>query len=130
MIKANELRIGNLLIDPLTKCYLRVSELTEEGKIVSTVIDRSKFPLPAGWSTQPIPLTSEILERCGFHKNNMEGVPDNWYNQGTITLEFKNEAFWFTDNLSQISNIELKHLHQLQNILFAICGDEISFTWN
>jgi hypothetical protein len=129
MIKVNELRIGNLFIDPLTKSYLRVSELTEEGKIVSTVIDRSKFPLPAGWSTEPIPLTPEILEKCGFENQKYDEWEAFAYKDTPICAHFDGVEWCFKYGFdSDLTFAACEYLHQLQNILFAITGEELSFT--
>lgn len=58
-IKANEIRIGNLMQDQQGN-ILKVIGIVE-GSISYHVVDRSKFPLENGWSAFPIPLTEEIL---------------------------------------------------------------------
>lgn len=133
-LKVNELRVGNILIDPLTKAYLRVSELTDEGKIVSTVIDRSKFPLPEGWSTEPILLTPEILEKTSLKYSDGFDDVKGWEIAPYVWLSRLTESKWYvgfeeTDNdqshkLTQISEV-FEHLHQLQNLYFALTREEL-----
>jgi hypothetical protein len=118
-MRANELRIGNLLRDKVSKTELKVIELTEKD-FVTYVIDRSKFPLAKGWGIEPIPLTEEWLLKFGFE----------WY--GRITgwtinehsINEKNGCFEFCINKE--FPVELKYVHQLQNIHFALTGEELT----
>ena len=115
MITANELRIGNWIhefnlptqID--SRMLQKIESANERGKII---IDLS-----------PIPITQEVLERCGFKK-----VPNTneYFNEGKypITLYMSNNrvstSFW-------IGN-EKRYLHQLQNLYFALTGEELQYT--
>lgn len=115
MIKANELRIGNLFIREL--CNSRRLEyddsfiLTEEwmGKLFSDNISIALQDL------HPIPLTPEILEKCGF-------VLD------------EDAGYYFLDLPGKPQNIDrLKvgkgvFVHQLQNLYFALTGEELKVT--
>lgn len=59
------LRIGNFLVDSLTGELLKVIEIKESG-FTTSVIDRSKFPLPKGWQAKSIPLTKDWVSKFGF----------------------------------------------------------------
>lgn len=122
MIQAKELRIGNILKDKLTGALLRVDELTIEGKIVTYVIDRSKYPLPKGWQITPVEISEEILLKCGFEKkvNYVKG------------MTIKDGIAFFDDNEfghDKEDEIECKHLHQLQNLYYSLTGQELTINF-
>jgi hypothetical protein len=135
MIQANELRIGDLFIDKLTKEYLKVSSINDDGKIVYNVINRDAFPLPNGWGAIPIPLTEDILLKCGFVD---KGVTFNTKINFTRCCLFKvNSSNNYNNNENEFSvtlyqhhnSIEIariKYLHQLQNLFFALTGEELN----
>lgn len=105
MIQANELRIGNLVknkygdIGQVDIVWLR---LVTEGEIF-----------------EPIPLTEEILLKCGFEKkvNYVKG------------MTIQDGIAFFDDNEfghDKEDEIECKYLHQLQNLYFALTGQELT----
>ena len=122
-IRPNELRIGNLLRDSISKTPLRVVEIKELG-FVTYVIDRTKYPLANGWSCEPIPLTEEILLKAGFeywggykHKL-LRGV------RGAVLCEVDDE-YWLLNNSYKSLYVKFKYLHQLQNLVFSLSGKEL-----
>jgi hypothetical protein len=128
-MKSTELKIGNLLRDKVTKTELKVINLTEKD-IVTFVIDRSKFPLQDGWGIEPIPLTEEWLLKFGFERHHadyandiiyIKNVPDNTeFEWGVYPNELGSGI--------QIKNRNLlKYVHQLQNLYFALTGEELTF---
>ena len=133
MIKANELMIGNLLRDKVSGAILRVDELTVEGKIITYVIDRKLFPLPNGWQAEPIPLTEEVLLKCGFEKSNHNNKSIIGYDLNEIYRvysEKSNYEFWILDRdyeevaYCKLSKVE--YIHQLQNLYFALTGHPLT----
>ena len=104
---ANELRIGNWVKE-------------EDGRFVyihdTLGIDHhSQF--------HPIPLTPEILEKAGFEKD--EDFEGRFHHVNKIvTVEFEDGIIRWMDN-TYIYHQEIKHLHKLQNLYFAIIGDEL-----
>jgi hypothetical protein len=118
-MKANELRVGNLLQDKLTKSYLLVTGLIN-GNIETTVIDRSVFPLPDGWEAEPIPLTPEILVKAG----SVNGKLNKFYVSGNGNLTV--EGYEADYNGLYIGNIKNIYVHQFQNLYFASTGDELN----
>jgi hypothetical protein len=126
MINAQELRLGNLMIDKLTGSTLKVSglELTDgKHKIFFDVIDRSKFPLPEGWQAKSIPLTPEILGKAGFVEE------DRVYKKGNVRLVRKRDGA-FGQHRFELQSDEftpdLEYLHQLQNLCFALNNEELN----
>ena len=116
MIKTNELRIGNWY--------------EHDGKYyqVKSIMNGESYPY-----VKPIPLTPEILEKAGFTKGKSIGL--------TLDIRFDETPFysaylWFEFlagsvylyTLDDGHNIELAnfiYLHQLQNLYFALTGEEL-----
>ena len=137
MIQENELRIGNIVTDQFFdsfKNFIIVKSMNNEG-INLEIADDGNYPECASYFFEPdylfgnifgIPLTPSILEKCGFEKDN------------------ENERFQLDTDLGLCiyGSIELgvavnmdykivgnavKHLHQLQNLYFALTGEELIF---
>lgn len=120
MIKANEVRIGNWVEDiaPYDKQYLQI-RWENIGKISEN-----------GYKYRPIPLTPEILEACGFVNK-----PNETFNLSyelTIdgfastfrTWQYRGE--WYIEPMGyDTGNISIEYLHQLQNLYFALTGQEL-----
>ncbi len=107
-MKANELRIGNL-------CDSDGSILTIRAKhILNLEINES------GWCTKPLILTEEWLVTFGFRKHGIF-----FSNNTPHQIAFDNNKFWFMGLVLPIGGIELKYVHQLQNLYFALTGEEL-----
>ena len=117
-MKANELRIGNLLRDKISKTELKVIGLAEEN-ISTYVIDRDKFPLKNGWRIEPIPLTEEWLLKFDFE------ITNNFQTKDRFQTHIQDGVIWFEYGYIVI---ELKYVHQLQNLYFALTGEELTIT--
>ncbi len=124
-MKVEELRIGNLLRDKVTKTELRVIKLTEQD-IVTYVIDRSMFPLLDGWGAEPIPLTEEWKLKFGFEKT-------EWDNFNSYRLIIGNNDYaivLYSDGNCEVGDIitcKIEYVHQLQNLYFALKSEELTF---
>lgn len=114
MVNASELRIGNWLLDGNGNYYkVEVPDL-------ALLLSR-----PDTKECNPILLTPEVLEKCGGKYHHLD-----------IGCEDPKDAYWIVgemnfaiDNLSwrvQGLNVTLKSLHQLQNIYWCLCGNELS----
>ena len=109
MIKANELRIGNW--------YNQFDNLHQASWV--TIKDLSEAPESQIWC-KPIPLTSEILEKCGFVYNKL--VDGYEFDKYTIRYQMM-----FYDGF-RISEFNIcKYLHQLQNLIYALTGKELEY---
>ena len=70
---------------------------------------------------KPIPLTEEILLKCGFEYNKHY---DSYVKETDKASEFIIRAKDFV--MCDIDLIvKLRHLHQLQNLYFALTGEEL-----
>ena len=138
MIKANELRVGNcILIDD-----------TNWGKVIS--IEENRFATENTYNIYTdgtsgdywkydtdfvagIPLTPEILEKCGFVKELgkidifIQGRLRLWLGVRGETLCYLVEEDTTTGHF--IPN-GIAYLHQLQNIYFALTGEELKVNLN
>ena len=112
-MNANEFRIGNILYCTDTK---QEFELNIYG-LLGMVDGRRP-------SYEPIPLSPEILEKCGFvYRNEHRGVGcimdlGNIASVGILENGFRYLLLW---------QAPLKYLHQLQNIYFAHFGEELTY---
>lgn len=118
---ANELRIGNGIYLPTqgSKFEQRVRWVNSD--------DINGFDLS---ECDPIPLTEELLRNCGFEKKHYGGNVDfeRWWHKnltsiGTFRKPF-NEQCLYDD---KTRTVQIKYLHQLQNLYFALTGEELSF---
>lgn len=130
-MKASELRIGNLLQDKVSKTELKVIELTEKD-IITYVVDRSMFPLKHGWGLEPIPLTEEWLLKFGFEEDGESFIHGNgWLIVDWPTVHYSidiwrhNENYPTTSDWSEIPSC-IDYVHQLQNLYFALTGEELT----
>jgi hypothetical protein len=140
---ANELRIGNwLLYTPgpdnvemlgdnadLLSALQKDGVQFEIGKVQVTSLEDGKVNgLPNNYFA-PIPLTPEILEKCGFEIALIHLpfakvlVPKSLPLQDKlhVALEQKTGPTF----LYRPSNLKVKYLHQLQNLYFALTGTEL-----
>lgn len=126
MIDAKELRIGNVLLY-LVKAneWITVSELREYDLRARDSYDTELgFLYTDEKSIAPIPLTSEILEVCGFVKGSKV-----LYNKGDLYIERDGSKWdcWLHDgDVYNFSIRPQKYLHQLQNLYYSLTGEELT----
>ena len=132
MINANELRLGNYLMQKVTT------------RIITTRCTYQHFDLLAKGQNKdffPVVLKAEILEKCGFIENkNYPLLPEarefklvlpvigSHQNEIYAYIKTNKECFGrATLNNLPISN-NFYHLHQLQNLYFTLTGQELAIT--
>jgi hypothetical protein len=115
MIKANELRIGNLVKNGLGEFIIiknNINERNTGGYILKTL--------------EPVPLTEEWLIKFGFI--NDEEIGYSWYIEweGCVIL-----AYDLDDKGIRVSDTwefgKREYVHQLQNLYFALTGCELQY---
>jgi hypothetical protein len=112
-MKATGLRIGNY--------YYGCSRKQLEIVTGQTIAQRESGELPC---MKPIPLTEEWLLKFGFKKDtwtNNDLIIGHWWNNGSILItdDFKLDG--------QEDMKPLQYLHQLQNLFYCLCGEELTF---
>lgn len=124
-MKANELRLGNYVYDGKK----------ELGKIGAVHKDRLTVEIPNDNTiflgrykieyAKPIPLTEEFLLKFGFDKV----ADDCWMisksGQATYIDLIQGEFYYYLEVNTETSII-VKHVHQLQNLYFALTGQELT----
>jgi hypothetical protein len=129
MIKANELRIGNYI--QVGGNTIDTCQTYKPNKVTAYVInaiveeneERGDDYILSVW--QPIKLTEDILIKCGFSKWLDLDEEEYWRN------EIELREFYFGDNDSNngfyydAESVHVKYLHELQNLFFALTGEEL-----
>lgn len=130
MIKAKDLRVGNKLLFGFNK----------EPDVVITVAWVSSDSIgyleqhEASYPQSPkdfegIPLTAEWLEKMGFVRQKAEF--DSCFDKGSMSIH-QDGTFFFPISYEthepdfQTIGTGFKHVHQLQNLYFALTGEELT----
>jgi hypothetical protein len=118
-MKANELRIGNLV-----SYDGRVFEIDTIAKEFPTLNTIEYGIGVVDWGNiEPIPLTEEWLLKFGFesfHKRDFK-------KKGLfITTYFATPQTLVDDDFGNKRVLELKYVHQLQNLYFALTNEELT----
>lgn len=112
-MKATEFRLGNLVEQRLIG--------GDKRKFVGVDVDVLKniYQGNVYFNYLPIPLTEEILLKCGFDHD-----VDYMMSKKGLTICFEKIGDALMCFL-ECANIEIKYLHQLQNLYFALTGEEL-----
>ena len=115
-MKANELRILNWVYTPIGITAFDPIQVTLFGILEHHIKDLYK----------PIPLTEEWLLKFGFYKR-AEHSFDFWKNSMWKLEEYKNKEYYLLYHCSEeVDCTMIKYVHQLQNLYFALTGEELT----
>jgi hypothetical protein len=117
MIQANELRLGNWLLHNGYPIQVE-SILDETINIDIDVTIGVRFE-----ELRAIPLTPEILTACGFENGELKGYNTGY---GDIGISADDGAVHLMFE-SQISSQSILYLHQLQNLIYCLTGEELNY---
>lgn len=80
-------------------------------------------------NVDPIPLTLELLQRCGFILEHVTayGKP-YYYHPAGIFLDFYNKKFSLCYKTGYSIAMPFDSVHKLQNLFFDITGEELPIT--
>ena len=118
MIKLNELRLGNYVKNPVHG-ICRITELKSWRSEVGVTPLSFKNYVFSRIKIEPIELTDVILQKCGAEKF-PTGKKD--YSLHGVLLSHAECRDIYTHN-----GKELLYLHALQNYIFALTGEELTF---
>jgi len=125
MIQSNELRIGNKV--EYDRNFYDVTKIEHTGNWLG--ITCGSVPITV---INAIPLTPDILGKCGFeHDGFVDGDGDDIY-FWRIKKPNAENFYLRGDNLQPqdigfpVVDYEIKYLHQLQNLYFALTGKELT----
>jgi hypothetical protein len=120
-MESKELRVGNLVYESKLSKILRKKIGVEICEIKSLNIHHLES-FPESENFEPIPLTEEWLLKFGYIKGKIyytekeHGIISFYFNDSE---ELKCEVYdWTYDNI--------KYVHQLQNLYFALTGKELT----
>lgn len=114
-MNANELRIGNIV---------------EWGRLPFTVCSIGKSHVENEWWSKPIseiyaiPLTEEVLLKYGFKFDCEFNLTRDMFEIQKSNINHNSFLFY----MKGAYGVELKYLHQLQNLFFALTGQELETT--
>jgi len=119
-MKANELRIGNLV--ERDGNILEVIKMAKDGIVNYDLVRKSQGMHVNSGNVIPIPLTEEWLLKFGF-----ENKLENKYFHKDFNRLYCNIENPLIKHLGNINGIlaEIKFVHQLQNLFFALTGEEL-----
>lgn len=112
-MKASELRLGNWVEQP-NDGVTRVTAVLNDLQIKTETGYVDKYCMP-------IPLTEEWLLKFGFDETIVEGYPLYQSNKGFIVEYYVDESVFLILDFE----VRVKHVHQLQNLYFALTGEEL-----
>ena len=127
MIQSQELRIGNYVFD-IDGDILQIGEILNIGVKFKNTSLSSRYE-----KINPIQLTEEILLKFGFekreHKSFFKGKELIYF---TFTSNKYGFLIWNTIQnqwwvLGKISISQPIYVHQLQNLYFALTGEDLTF---
>lgn len=134
MIQANELRIGNwLLFDShISKPeYIQVTARFFSGLAGGRPLSELSPDDEISIYHNPIPLTPEILEKAGFGLLK-KATTQKWVKYGIHPFELKigakRDSYPFYLQGYKFYPYPLYYLHQLQNLYFALTGNELKIS--
>lgn len=140
MIKASELRIGNIILY-LNELYVvdgikyepnapsskwRIGfRMVDDNNQAARILRNAKME---NW-IEPVPLEPEILEKCGFIQGNDLTDRNVFYatgrHKGIASVTVSGGIMISGAGKSMVLDAHIEYLHQLQNLYFALTGDEL-----
>lgn len=121
-LTASELRIGNWVKSG--KGYYRIASIHDEG--IGALRDNEGHWINAASTVcKPIPLTESILVAAGLTNNDRQWEYDSKY--WSFRFEFNSERLNLIIDNSDFGE-PIKYLHQLQNLIFSLCFEELPIT--
>jgi hypothetical protein len=128
-MNANELRVGNWV--EANSPMMQVKEITEHTVglyMPGSEADPFLYDIE---DIRHIKLSPEILEKCGFVWS-IYHQAFHKHNDGHETYDL-NECYpsgyqFSTFKKQTLIGIPVQSLHQLQNLYFSLCGEELNYT--
>lgn len=122
MIQEQELRIGNKVlyngeIDEVYSIFHINGQMQPYRVLLQGGRDKDGFCL---LDIHPISLTSEILEKCAFKNGGSYWILND-------VIIYDGELYGDFTYKYNYADKEIKYLHQLQNLYFALTGEELVY---
>lgn len=120
-MKNTGLRIGNYFIEENTNKIIEVIGLEKNRVVFSGMFLHE-------WQAKPIQLNEEWLIKLGFEKQ--KGIYRSFYQSNDnnyLSICFDEDRYYFMDVNEDPSFSGFNHVHQLQNLYFALTQTELSY---
>ena len=121
MIKSDELRLWNFVFDK-EQNKIDIIDVIEENRVSLLY---SKFPYTPINLIQPVELTPDILEAAGFDSENYMFIKDVFDSRIAICYDYGDRQCGVGFSQRHMFWTNCKYLHQLQNLLYCLTGDEL-----
>jgi hypothetical protein len=131
MIQANELRIGNWFSyiskhGVWTTAYDKVESIHEKGINIYADSDYGCSIIEPDFTfdyIQPIPITPEILEKAGFEVS----IDEYEIFDYVYLIHGMDKRFYLWFGIGEYpTETFIQYVHQLQNLYFALTGEELN----
>lgn len=131
MVDIKELRIGNIVVGKYSSIIQSVNSIVKDdgysGGYCIHLLNGDKFGADC---IEPIPLTEELLLKCGFTKEYYGfscDIVELSYGRFLCNDDTDKDKLFLSINNAEytISGVSLKYLHQLQNIYYDLTGKEL-----
>lgn len=130
-MKATELRIGNIV--KYKEHFIQIENLVKDE---FWTINRGKdWEVIRLSDIEPVPLTAGLLEKCGFEKSEYESHVFEHKGSGLILVydrgyDEEGRHWHYGDDFEKGNGTSalwkaIDFLHQLQNLYFALTGEEL-----
>lgn len=135
-MNANELRIGNWIADRGSKQW-QIDHWETKDKISakSPLVKFGELEIEGHPLTEevlflkPIPITEEWLVRFGFKSQDLSSEFFTQFNKGIVSIVFRNKSILIVCvGTQRVDHNNFKYVHQLQNLYFALTGEELILT--
>ena len=133
-LKANELRLGNIFDADMALNAEKILSVTS-GRITAifeygvSFKDKTVFPLEL---IKPIVITEDILLQFGFELCNEAKITKRYNHDINPFIEMISQNDWMSSKVIVAQRSELlatiHYVHQLQNLYFALTGQELPVT--
>ena len=128
MIKANELRIGNKI-----NKHFEGGDAQEIDVTTRDIFDCQTNPT-GKFTYTGIPITEELLINIGFYEYKIENILTDKkafrIDRGAFANIYFSDGHLIIDSMTgyykMVSQIKIKYVHQLQNLYFALTGEELT----
>lgn len=130
MIKSNELRIGN----KLQKDNGEIFTILRLDNTQDVLVEEQRGLLTLGYNLFGIPITEDWLKRFGFKVRESSTCKEYYIGENHITKDWLFDLIWLEKpDLIGAANAPfyrngrhtIFYVHQLQNLYFALTGEEL-----
>jgi hypothetical protein len=103
---------------------LRIGNIVKRNGLIVTVDEQTFWDMKNNPDQyKPVPLTEEWLLRLGFEKKQPNYT---WYRKNRVTINVFNDVAFRLNTNGYCVYKPFKHVHQLQNLYFALTGEELT----